>query len=57
MNKYLKYTLMTLGVALVSGFVSWAIVRTTLRRAATSGSPYATILQNYPTSEIDYGFL
>ena len=58
MNKYLKYTLLTLGVALVSGFVSWAVVRTTLRKAATSGSPYATVLQgNSSSSENDYGFL
>ncbi len=57
MNKYLKYALLTLGIALVSGFVSWAVVRTTLRKASATGSPYAAMLKNYPTSENDYGFL
>lgn len=59
MNKYLKYALLTLGIALVSGFVSWGVVRATLRNAtSTESSSYSTLRQGgYPSSENDYGFL
>lgn len=59
MNKYLKYLLLTLGIALVSGFVSWGVVRATLGNAtSTDGSSYSALRQgNYPSSENDYGFL
>ena len=59
MNKYLKYALLTLGIALVSGFVSWGVVRATLGNATSADdSSYSTLSQgNYPSSENDYGFL
>ena len=59
MNKYLKYLLLTLGIALVSGLVSWGVVRATIRHAATSDPASYTALMHSdaPASENDYGFL
>lgn len=59
MNKYLKYLLLTLGIALVSGLVSWGVVRATIRHAATSDpASYAALMHaDAPASENDYGFL
>lgn len=59
MNKYLKYTLLVLGIALVSGLVSWGVVRATLRSAASAdSSSYSALLRaGSSDSENNYGFL
>ena len=59
MNKYIKYALLTAIVALVSGLVSWGVVRVTLSNASpTNSSSYSALPRpNNSSMTESYGFL